>query len=83
MSSPNEEIFYRLMAAGKIKIQQGRLFNAALTPKPADFDFAKVEDLRLVLRPILEIRSTSETNIRTKIGQKLLKKAQLTDSTGP
>ena len=47
MSTPNEEIFHRLMAAGKIKIQQGRLFNAALTPKPADFDFAKVEGMLL------------------------------------
>ena len=47
MSSPNEKIFHRLMAAGKIKIQHGRLFNAAFAPKPADFDFAKVEGMLL------------------------------------
>ena len=47
MSTPNEAIFHSLMAAGKIKIQHGRLFKVVLTPKLADFDFAKVEGMLL------------------------------------
>ena len=43
----NEAILARLLAEGQIRIRRGRLFDIAVEPKPADFDFGKVEGMLL------------------------------------
>ena len=41
----SEELLNRLLTVGQIRIRRGKLFDVAVEPKSADFDFGKVEGM--------------------------------------